>query len=418
MKTTALKSAPRRAASACASAILVGVSIGVRCFWRRMRTRTAPRALRVVVALAFLVADLRSETGESEPLTGVVLEVPAAPTPIPTREGVQLLYELHVTNLRTNELELDRFEILEESSLEPRIAFPAGYLDSWMRRPLPASRPRLIGSGQRAVVFVNLAFQSNSLPARMRQRLTFRMAGNRDLPEAGELQVLRNPPIAIGPPLRGGHWFVMNGLASHSHHRLSWFPVAGRPVVPQRYAIDWIQLGPNDRPFQGDPGVLTNHFGYGADLIAVADATVVAVRDGYPDNPPLSRDGVPTAMDHATGNHILLELDPGHFALYAHLQPGSLRVAVGDHVRSGQLLGKLGNSGSSTVPHLHFHVVGANSPLFADGLPYVLTAFEWQGAAESFDALMEGKGFTRPSGPNPDRCAGQLPVNHSVVSFP
>jgi len=393
-------------------------SNGSRHVPRRRRIRAAVSAFRAAVALAFPALEMRSGTAESDPLTGIVLEVPAAPTPIPTREGVQLLYELHLTNLRTNDLELDRFEILDESSSEPRIAFPAGDLDQWIRRPIPASNPRLIGSGQRAVVFVNLAFQSNSLPARMRQRLAFRLDGNQDLSEAGELQVLRNPPISIAPPLRGGNWFVLNGLASHSHHRLSWFPVAGRPVVPQRYAIDWIQLGSNDRPFQGDPGVLTNYFGYAADLIAVADATVTAVRDGYPDNPPLSRDGVPTALEHATGNHVLLELDPGHFALYAHLQPGSIRVAVGDRVQSGQLLGKLGNSGASTVPHLHFHVVGANSPIFADGLPYVLTAFEWQGAAESFDALMEGKAFTRPSASNPDRCLGQLPVNHNVVAFP
>ena len=57
------------------------------------------------------------------------------------------------------------------------------------------------------------------------------------------------------------------------------------------------------------------------------------------------------------------------YPVYAHLQPGSLRVKLGDKVRRGQTLGLVGNSGNSTEPHLHFHITDANSPLGSEGLP-------------------------------------------------
>ena len=80
--------------------------------------------------------------------------------------------------------------------------------------------------------------------------------------------------------------------------------------------------------------------------------------DGVPDNDP----GHVPRLDPLApgcpicGNHVVLELAQGQFATYMHLQPGSLRVASGDRVRRGQVLGRVGNSGESFQPHLHFHV--------------------------------------------------------------
>jgi murein DD-endopeptidase MepM/ murein hydrolase activator NlpD len=61
--------------------------------------------------------------------------------------------------------------------------------------------------------------------------------------------------------------------------------------------------------------------------------------------------------------------------MYAHLQPGSLRVKVGDAVKRGQVLGLVGNTGNSTEPHLHFQLMDRNSPLGSEGLPYALSNF-------------------------------------------
>jgi murein DD-endopeptidase MepM/ murein hydrolase activator NlpD len=71
-----------------------------------------------------------------------------------------------------------------------------------------------------------------------------------------------------------------------------------------------------------------------------------------------------------------MEIGNGLFAFYAHMQPGSLRVKVGDKVARGQVLGLLGNTGNSSEPHLHFQICNANSELGSEGLPYEFASFE------------------------------------------
>src|SRR5207253_5277058 len=57
---------------------------------------------------------------------------------------------------------------------------------------------------------------------------------------------------------------------------------------------------------------------------------------------------------------------------YAHVQPGSLRVKVGDRVKRGQVVALLGNSGNSTEPHVHFQIADGPTFLSSEGLPYVM----------------------------------------------
>ena len=72
------------------------------------------------------------------------------------------------------------------------------------------------------------------------------------------------------------------------------------------------------------------------------------------------------------GNEVVLELAPGVFAFYAHLQPGSIRVQIGETVTTGQVLGLLGNTGNSTAPHLHFQLADGPDVLTATSLPFVI----------------------------------------------
>jgi murein DD-endopeptidase MepM/ murein hydrolase activator NlpD len=98
---------------------------------------------------------------------------------------------------------------------------------------------------------------------------------------------------------------------------------------------------------------------------------------------------------------VIIDLGGGHFAFYAHFQPGSLRVKLGDRVKRGQVLGLVGNSGNSTEPHLHFHVSDANSPLATEGIPYVFDAFELRGDDKSVS-----------------KRKGQMPGENKVIGFP
>ena len=145
--------------------------------------------------------------------------------------------------------------------------------------------------------------------------------------------------------------------------------------------------------------------------MAVADAVVVATKDGIPENVPgpTSR-AVPITLETVGGNHVILDLGGGRFAFYAHLQPGSLRVKTGDKVRRGQVVGLVGNSGNSTEPHLHFHISDSNSPLGSEGLPYALHSFE-----------VQGRGFGwKPTAPAAatEKRQNQMPVENEVIRFP
>ena len=94
--------------------------------------------------------------------------------------------------------------------------------------------------------------------------------------------------------------------------------------------------------------------------------------DRFPDQIPNAP--TPVTIREADGNHVILALGDGRYAFYAHLEPNSVRVKRGDGVREGEVLGRLGNSRSSTGPHLHFHVMNRPSALAADGLPTSSTA--------------------------------------------
>jgi murein DD-endopeptidase MepM/ murein hydrolase activator NlpD len=218
-------------------------------------------------------------------------------------------------------------------------------------------------------------------------------------------------PLVISPPLRGGEWLAANGPSNTSGHRRALVPVAGQAHIAQRFAIDWVQLREDGRTFTGDPKDNKNYRCYGAEALAVADAVVVATKDGIPENVPgpTSR-AVPITLETVGGNHVILDLGQGRYAFYAHLQPGSLRVKVGDKVRRGQVVGLVGNSGNSTEPHLHFHISDANSPLGSEGLPYLLPAFEVQGKGWGWKAS-EAKATA-------EKRLMEIPLENDVARFP
>lgn len=131
--------------------------------------------------------------------------------------------------------------------------------------------------------------------------------------------------------------------------------------------------------FSGDPRDVRSYHAYGAEVRSVADATVVRVKHGLPDNIPRTAAGfetaVPVTMETVAGNSVVLDLGDGQYAYYAHLKPGSVRVRTGDRVRRGEVVGAIGNSGDAREPHLHFQVTNGADILASEGLPYVIDRF-------------------------------------------
>lgn len=193
------------------------------------------------------------------------------------------------------------------------------------------------------------------------------------------VRVLRDPAIAVEPPLRGPRWVVANGCCNPINaHRGAALNINGTTHVAQRYAIDFIQLNSADTLFTGPIDQLAGYGYFGAPIRSVSGGRVVRVRDDEPEQVPGALP-VGQTVNTADGNYVVIRIDGGHYAFYAHMQPGSLRVKVGDRVRAGQVLGLLGNTGNTDGPHLHFHIMDGPSPLQSNGVPFVFTRFRNRG---------------------------------------
>jgi murein DD-endopeptidase MepM/ murein hydrolase activator NlpD len=138
-----------------------------------------------------------------------------------------------------------------------------------------------------------------------------------------------------------------------------------RTLDVQRNAIDFVQLV-DGKTYRGDRSRLENFHIFGQPLLAVADGRVTAALDTRPDLPV----GVSTWQE-MEGNYVILDIGGGRYLLYGHLHQGSLRVQVGEHVRRGQVLGQVGDSGNTGEPHLHIQV--QNTPTFDIENPEIRT---------------------------------------------
>jgi murein DD-endopeptidase MepM/ murein hydrolase activator NlpD len=177
-----------------------------------------------------------------------------------------------------------------------------------------------------------------------------------------------------------GTWYVGAAPSLHSHHR--W-------AVNEEFALDLVALAGDGRTHKGNGTRLDDYYGYGREVLAVADGTVVDVfTGGTESNDMLRKPGEsPEDFDQRTrtrqnellsqaykaviGNYVVVRHAGGEFSQYAHLKQGSVRVKSGDKVVRGQVLGQLGQTGNSTEPHLHFQLTDGPDPMYSRGIPIV-----------------------------------------------
>jgi hypothetical protein len=197
-----------------------------------------------------------------------------------------------------------------------------------------------------------------------------------------QVAVDQTPPVVIAPPLTGPGWVSSNGCCAvpTSQHRISLLPANGEWRKQELYAVDWGQLQ-NGGYCTGDCTTLADFPFFGAPLLAVGNGVVVQASDGLVDNPTMTPPP-PTQPSDFTGNRVVIELRPGVYAFYAHLERGSVAVAVGDRVKTGQQIGRLGNSGNSFGPHLHFSMLDGPDYFQANSIPFVLDTFSLAGTAD------------------------------------
>lgn len=366
---------------------------------------------------------LPGEDIQTTPYMPLIYEVLFPPTPVKSEGRFHLVYELHLTNFSRREMTLHKIEVLRQERKLIK-AYEGDRLSECLTRPgkpLDGKNKLVLEGGARAVLFVMASFEKSAkIPDILTHRVSveyLRGTGERILlqGEGAQVTVVKKAPLVIGPPVRAGAWLAGNCPGDGpGGHRLSMQPWNGKLVVNERYAIDFMKFGNNDRLVHGDHSINADWHGYGEEVIAVAAGVVSDCKDGIIENTPLSEYAVPNSLEFAAGNHVILNIGKGLYVVYAHLKPGSLKVRVGDQVHKGQVLGLLGNSGISDAPHLHFHVIDSNSVFGGEGLPFVFEQFELIGPFEQLDDSLD-KSWS-PSGKSSMR-QDEMPMGDVVIKF-
>jgi hypothetical protein len=309
------------------------------------------------------------------------VSIPVRPAAFKASGRWNLVYELRIQNWEDTDATITKLELVDAAH-KPLLSFSGPEFEGMFYQ---SGKPGATTIGPHKFTFIYMWLtmsRHDELSTALRHRFTVKV-GNP--PEEVSVETLpelidQKPVAVISPPLRGENWVAANGPSDSSFHRTSILPIDGRACIPQRFAIDWLQIDAEGNTYKGDPKDNKNYGAYGAEIHAVADGVVTEVRDGIPQNIPGENSrAVPMTLETMGGNHVILDIGNGRYAVFAHMQTGSVRVKLGDHVRRAQLLGLVGNSGNSTEPHLHFHICDANSVLSCEGLPYALPTFEVQG---------------------------------------
>lgn len=363
--------------------------------------------------------------GEITPITGYVLSEPRVAY---MSDGTFCVnYELVIANATTSAYTIEEIQVIDTAKPDtPVVTLNKDDFARYVYVP-GAERPvsKLLPA-QSGYVKINLTFGSeDAIPKEIEHVITASAdTPNPMVPEpavgkVGRAAILQAPVITIGPPLRGRNW-VAAVVGGHEYHRNTVMPIGGNWVAPERWAVDYIQLTEDGRLITGPVENNESYPQYGKEIIAVADGSVESARDGMPDIPAGKAPEL-ISLNDAAGNYIVQDIGGGFYALYAHLQPGSLKVQKGDAVKKGQAIALLGNSGNTTGPHLHFHVIHGPWPLGSDGVPYVIDSFTVRGAAVSNDALqadIESGNITTVTPAEGDgKREMKMPANVAVVDF-
>ena len=364
---------------------------------------------------------------DAQRLTPIVGEVRHAPVPFDGSDGrTHLVYELAATNFTGGTTTIEKLKVLDADTGEVVKTLGAKGVANRLQPAGLRSTVDALAPSMAANIFLHVIFEeANQVPDRLVHRLVVEAEAappdqRRVTEEVAPTEVDRRDVAVIGPPLKGRNYVAADSCCDATRHTRAALPINGQVWLAQRYAVDYEQLDADSRFFVGEKEKLENWKIYGKRALAVADGTVVKVIDGLPEQVP----GVfpeNIGVEEADGNAVILDIGGGNYALYAHFQPGSVRVEEGEQVERGKVLGLVGNSGNSLAPHLHFHVMSSPLALASNGLPYEVDSFTLTGqtpGTEAFDEA-EDKGTPLEVTPiePPKAVTEALPLDQNVVRF-
>ena len=306
------------------------------------------------------------------------------------REHVE--YDLVITNAFTASVGLDSIRVLSGRKLLLALNGTALAEHTFALGVAMPTATIPVSSSVKALVDVVLPRSfGRRVPRRLTERIRYTVP--RDAPGRVIVgsTVVRGPtvridaqaPIRIASPLYGSGWIDGNGCCGDptSEHRSLLLPADGSYRTQELFAIDWIrEIGGSF--FKGEGTKLTDYVCYGAPIHAVANGIVVAAVNNRPEVPPNATTAEnPTVQGPPDfgGDRVVERIAPGEYAAYLHMQTGSVRVRVGQRLRTGQVIGLLGNSGNTTAPHLHFGIQDRPDVFASNSLPFEIGSFTVQG---------------------------------------
>lgn len=244
-----------------------------------------------------------------------------------------------------------------------------------------------------------------------------------DRPVVAELAA----PVVVAFPLRGEGWVAVTSPADR-------IPSHGTDLLGQRYAFDFLRTDGRHRLHYHPAGWLRTLllgvptqecYAWGEAVYAPLGGEVVVAVDGIAERArvhPLHElilvlknalTFTPARLAAVLGNHVILR-QGDLFAAFVHLAPGSVTVQEGQVVRLGEVIGRVGHTGNSTSPHLHFQLMDALDPLTARGVPCAFESYEvlrgddWVLVADGIPGKAERIRVIEPAPQHPSR--GRLPM--------
>ena len=364
-------------------------------------------------------------TGGAAQFTPALMSVPSPPRWFTGTDGkLHLVYELQLINAFPVAVTVTGAAVRDAATGTVLQTLSGAELAASMSLLTSGTQPTVeLAPSTAGVIWFDVPLDgAGPVPARIDHELTVSVPPGLPVPASitstgASVDVDTSPPTVIGPPLTGAGWFAVGSCCDGPHRRTAQ-PIDNGLWVAQRFAIDFNKIDGRGFLAVGDRSRNESWPTYDQPVLAVADATVTVAQDRLPDQIPEA--ATPVTIEDADGNFVVLQVADGVHAFYAHLKPGSVDVQVGDRVTKGQLIGRTGNSGSSTGPHLHFQLMDRPSALVADGLPFEIDSFTVTGRGPALDELMTTDPSTTPvvvdpvnAGPRTD----ELPLSRDVVEF-
>jgi murein DD-endopeptidase len=330
-----------------------------------------------------------------------------------------IYYELVLSNRSAKRISLKGLKVLQAKDSDALLILNSNELikrSDLPEVPSPANS-MVLASGSSCLLYMELNLKQSTEALQIFHQLEF------EYMDAPRIEISYSLPsfivsegntvTVLGSPFTDGNWAAVYDPAWKRGHRRVIYSNQGKRYIPGRFAIDFVRLDDKGQYFKGNEDSIKNWFGYGNDILAVADGIVSSVKEDATESATLSV-YIDPAAEQAAGNYISIRVGRDRFAFYEHLKPGSIKVKPGQRVKKGEVIAALGFTGQSTGPHLHFHMANKDTPLYAEGIPFVFESFMTLGSYPDFETF--GKAIWERSG-DTIRNQAERPLPNSVINF-